>query len=135
MNTPRNIIAIDRVPVSSIIGYKRISEDRVRVDISTPWQTLPIKVPARLTISDKIDDGVRIYTAQLVFRSCEELSDGGRWAYRCKTASGNYYLIGTDKRPYPVGTVTTNHPDNMTDNQLSEVTVTYTSAEPIPSIL
>lgn len=135
MNTARNIIAIDRVPVTSLLGYQRTGVNSVNLDANTPWQSLSVKIPARLTISDKIDDGVRIYTAQLVFRSCEELSDGGRWAYRCKTASGNYYLIGTDKRPYPVGTVTTNHPDNMTDNQLSEVTVTYTSAEPIPSIL
>ena len=135
MNTPRNVIAIDRVPVSSLLGYKRIGVNKVKIDANTSWQSLPVKVPARLTINDKIDNGVRIYTAQLVFRSCEELTDLERWVYRCKTANGKYYLIGTDKRPYPVGTVTSNHPDNMTDNQLSEVTVTYTSCNQIPYIL
>lgn len=135
MNTPRNIIAIDRVPVSSLLGFQRTGVNSVKIDANTPWQSLSIKVPARLTISDKIDDGVRIYTAQLVFRSCGEFNDLGRWAYRCKTAEGKYYLVGTDERPYPVGTVTTNHPDNMTDNQLSEVTVSYTSGSPIPYIL
>ena len=135
MNTPRNIIAIDRVPVFSLLGFQRTGVNSVKLDANTPWQSLSIKVPARLTISDKIDDGVRIYTAQLVFRSCEELNDLGRWAYRCKTADGKFYLVGTDERPYPVGNVTTNHPDNMTDNQLSEVTVSYTSGSPIPYIL
>jgi len=135
MNTPRNVIAIDRVPVSSLLGYKRTGVNKVKIDANTSWQSLPVKVPARLTINDKIDNGVRIYTAQLVFRSCEELTDLERWVYRCKTANGKYYLIGTDKRPYPVGTVTSNHPDNMTDNQLSEVTVTYTSCNQIPYIL
>ena len=135
MNTPRNIIAIDRVPASSLLGYQRTGVKSVKVDNNTLWQSLSVKVPARLTISDKIDNGVRIYTAQLVFRSCEELTDLARWAYRCKTADGKFYLIGTDERPYPVGTVTTNHPDNMTDNQLSEVTVNYTSGNPIPYIL
>ena len=135
MNSPRNVIAIDRIPVSSLLGFQRVGTNSVKLNSEIPWQSLSIKVPARLTISDKIDNGMRIYTAQLVFRSCEEVSDLGRWAYRCKTADGKYYLIGTDERPYPVGTVTTNHPDNMTDNQLSEVTVIYTSGNPIPYIL
>lgn len=135
MNTARNVIAIDRVPATSLLGYQRTGVNSVNLDANTPWQSLSVKVPARLTISDKIDDGVRLHTAQLVFRSCEDITDLGRWAYRCKTADGKYYLIGTDERPYPVGTCTTNHPDNMTDNQLCEVTVTYTSAEQIPYII
>ena len=135
MNTPRNIIAIDRVPVLSIFGYKQVSEGSVKVDISTPWQTLPIRVPARLTISNKIEDGVRLHTAQLVFRTCEDPGDMGRWAYRCHTADGKEILIGTPERPYPVGTVTRNHPDNMTDSQLDEVTVTWTSCHGIPFII
>lgn len=43
-------------------------------------------------------------------------------------------LIGSPERPYPVGTVSKNHPDNMTDNQLSEVTVTWTDIHDIPII-
>ena len=124
MNSPRNVIAIDRIPVSSLLGFQRVGTNSVKLNSEIPWQSLSIKVPARLTISDKIDNGVRIY-----------LTDLARWAYRCKTADGKFYLIGTDERPYPVGTVTTNHPDNMTDNQLSEVTVSYTSGNPIPYIL
>ena len=54
--------------------------------------------------------------------------------YRCKAANGRYYLIGTNDRPYPISTVTQNHPDNMTDNQLDEVTVNYTSSNKIPYI-
>lgn len=135
MNTARNIIAIDRVPVSSLLGFQRTGIGRVKLDAAIPWQQMSIRIPARLTISDKIEDGVRLHTAQLVFRCCEDITDLGRWAYRCKTAAGQYYLIGTDERPYPVGTVTTNHPDNMTDNQLCEVTVTYTSPEQLPYIL
>ena len=134
MNTLQNIIAIDCVPVKSITGYERISELFAQVDDRTPWQSLPIKVPAQMKISDKIEDGVRIYTAQLVFRTCEERMDLKRLAYRCCTASGKYLLIGTPERPYPVSTVTQNHPDNMTDNQLDEVTVSYTSTTRIPYI-
>ena len=82
MNTPRNVIGIDRVKASMLIGFKHIGNDSVQLDAATRWQTLPIKVPAKLTISDKIEDGVRLHTAQLVFRTCEDPGDLGRWAYR-----------------------------------------------------
>ena len=134
MNTPRNIIAIDRVSAGAIVGLRRLSVSSVQVSSVTPWENIPIKVPARLTISDKIEDGVRVYTAQLIFRTCKELDDRERKVYRCKAANGRYYLIGTNDRPYPISTVTQNHPDNMTDNQLDEVTVNYTSSNKIPYI-
>ena len=54
MNSPRNVIAIDRVPVSSLVGYRRIATDSVELNVTTPWESLSVKVPARLTISDKI---------------------------------------------------------------------------------
>lgn len=134
MNKPRNIISIDRIRAGAIIGLRRISDNVVELSPLTPWENIPIRIPARLTISDKIDGGVRLYTAQLVFHTCEEPGDRERIVYRCKTADGRYFLIGTNDRPYPVSLVTENHPDNMTDSQLSEVTVSYTSVGKIPYI-
>ena len=135
MNTPRNIIAIDRVRVAGLTGFKRMGRDSVQLDAATPWENLAIKVPARLTVSDKVEDGVRLFTAQLVFRTCEEPGELGRWAYRCRTADGRHILIGTSGRPYPVGTMTRSHPDNMTDSQLLEVSVSWTSEQPVPYIV
>lgn len=134
MKRIHNIIRVDRVRVSSITGYIRVGESSARVGSDIPWNVIPIKVPAKLSISDKIEDGVRLHTAQLVFRTCEDAGDLERWAYRCYTADGRTLLIGTSERPYPVGIVTQNHPDNMTDSQLDEVTVSYTSASRIPYI-
>ncbi len=135
MNSQRNVIAIDRVSVSSLTGFIRVGTNSVKVSSDVSWHKLAIKVPARLTISDKVEDGVRLHTAQLVFRTCDEYDDGGRWAYRCHTADGRKYLIGCNSRPYPVATVTKNHPDNMTDNQLDEITVTWTTSQRIPVII
>ena len=134
MNTPRNIIAIDRLRAGDIVGLRQASATSVHVSTATAWENIPIKVPARLTISDKIEDGVRLHAAQLIFRTCEEPHEIERMVYRCKTADGRYYLIGNNERPYPVTTVNDNHPDNMTDSQLYEVTVNYTSAGKIPYI-
>ena len=135
MNTLRNITSIDRLRAGDIVGLRQASAFSVHVSTATPWEKIPIKIPARLTISDKIEDGVRLHTAQLVFRTCAEPGDRGRQVYRCKTADGRYYLIGTNERPYPISTVTMNHPDNMTDSQLNEVNVSYTSASEIPFII
>ena len=134
MNTARNIIAVDRIQVNGLDGFRRINASSVQVSSSTIWKSIPIRVPARLTISEKIEDGVRMHTAQLVFHTCEELEDCERQVYRCKTAEGKFYLIGTDSRPYPVTTISKPHPDNMTDSQLDEVTVMYTSNSKIPYI-
>lgn len=134
MNSPRNIVAIDRIQAGEIIGLRRLSASCVAVSSDTPWESIPIKVPAKLIVSEKIEDGVRMYTAQLVFRTCEDPGNRSRMVYRCWAADGRYYLIGTNDRPFPVTTVTTNHPDNMSDNQLDEVAVSYTSASRIPYI-
>lgn len=134
MNSPKNVIGIDRLQSGSIVGLRKLSMSCVSVSSVNSWESIPIKVPARLTISDKIDDGVRLYTAQLVFRTCEEPIDIERMVYRCKTADGRYYLIGNNDRPYPVTTVNDPHPDNMRDSQLYEVNVNYTSACKIPYI-
>ncbi len=135
MNSTRNVIAIDRIPVSSIVGFQRIGRNSVKMNDATPWQSLTIKVPARLTITDKIEDGVRLYTAQLVFKVCQDdLGDWNRQAYRCHTADGRQVLIGSNDRPYPVAIVNDPRPDNMADSQLCEVTVNFTSACQIPYI-
>ena len=134
MNSPKNVIGIDRLQSGSIVGLRKLSSSSVSISTLNSWKNIPIKVPARLTISDKIDDGVRLHTAQLVFRTCDEPQEIERMVYRCKTADGKYFLIGNNDRPYPVTTVNDNHPDNMTDSQLYEVTVNYTSAEKIPYI-
>ena len=134
MNSPKNVIGIDRLQSGSIVGLRKLSSSSVAISSLNSWKNIPIKVPARLTISDKVDDGVRLHTAQLVFRTCDEPQEIERMVYRCKTADGKYFLIGNNDRPYPVTTVNDNHPDNMTDSQLYEVTVNYTSAEKIPYI-
>lgn len=130
-----NIIAIERIHVSELSGFRRIGINTVTISEGLRWHEIKIKIPARLNISDKTEDGVRLHTAQLVFRTCEDVSGVGRWAYRCHTADEKTILIGSPERPYPVTHSSTNHPDNMTDSQLDEVSVAWSSTQEIPYIL
>ena len=134
MKKTRSIIAVSRCRADELAGLQAVDASHVVLSDATPWSAIEIQVPARLTISEKMDSGVRLYNAQLVFRTCEEPGEHGRWVYRCLTADGSYILIGTDGRPFPVTTVTDNHPDNMTDSQLFEMTASFSSARKVQYI-
>ena len=128
------INAIDRVPVTSLQEMTRISKTCVRLPSGINWEPLTIKPHAQLTISDKVEDKNTIWTAKLVFKTCEEFEDCGRWAYRCRLSNGKYRLIGSNERPYPIASVLENMPESVTDNQLNEVTVNWSSPYFIPNI-
>ena len=134
MKSAKNIIAIERVGVSSLKDFRRLNLSSVQLSDSIAWRPLDIRVPARLTITDKIEDGVRVYTAQLVFRTCEEIVELDRYAYLCHTADGRLILFGNPERPYPVAMVTRNRPDNMADSQLDEFSVNWSTVYPIPYV-
>lgn len=129
------VIAVDRVPVTSLQGMTRISKTSVRLPAGISWEALVIKPHAQLTVSDKVEEKNRIWTAKLSFKTCEDLNDRDLYAYRCRLSNGQYRLIGSNERPYPVASVAESMPENVTDNQLNEVTVNWSSPRFIPSIL
>lgn len=128
------VTAVERTPVTSLQGMKFISKTTAQLPSGISWQPLEIKPHAQLTIYDKVENKNNIWTAKLVFKTCQEFVDRDRWAYRCRLLDGRYRLIGTDERPYPVASVSENMPENVTENQLNEVTVNYLSARFIPYI-
>ena len=128
------VTKVERIPATYLQGMNRISKTNVRLPSGITWQPLNIKPHAQLTISDKQEDGNTVWTAKLVFKTCEEFADHERYAYRCRLFNGQYRLIGTDERPYPVVSVVESMPENVTENQLNEVTVNWQSPHFIPSI-
>ncbi len=129
------ITAVDRIPVTSLAGMSRISKTGAKLPSGIDWQPLSVKPHAQLSITDKVEDKNTVWTAKLVFKTCEEFGDRERWAYRCKLLDGRYRLIGSDERPYPVASVLENMPEKVTDNQLNEVTINWQSARFIPYII
>lgn len=124
-----NITKIYSVACKSVKGFVRVSETAARVSSDgTPWVLLEgVKYPAALTVSDKIEDKSRLFTAKLSFSTCEEwLSGNEKTAFLCVTADGDRYLVGTDERPYPVVTQQQNHPEEGKSTQLTQVTVQWT---------
>ena len=131
----KSVIAVDRIAVLDLVGYQRVSDQSVTLSSSINWQPVSIRVPARLTVSEKMSDGVRLYTAQLDFHTCSTPGDLSRQAYRLTLADGQQLLLGSPARPFPVGTATENHPDNLQDSQLWQVSVAWTTPAPVPQLL
>lgn len=131
-----NIIKIFVVPCKQIAGLFRISETEAKINDDIPFKEFGnIKRPASLIISDKIEEGNRIYQSKLVFYTCNKwLVDITRNSFLCETIDGTRYLIGERKRPFPVVTQQQTHPNNYSDNQLTEVVVNFTSSK-IPPII
>ena len=128
----KNVIAVYRVQCSSLKGMTRSWNVVSLPDID--WDIIDIHVPAKLSIINKVEDGNNVWQTQLTFRTCESLDVREHYAYRASLANGQHYLIGGYDRPYPVTTVSEIHPENLTDSQLNEVTVTLSSRSRIPVI-
>ena len=128
------VTSIDRILAKDIPLFSQVG-DTVRISDNLEWIPIAIKPHAQLTISNKVEDSVRMYTAKLVFKTCEDLKVTGRWVYRCRLSDGRYLLIGSNVRPFTETSSVESRPENVTENQLNEVTVDWKQTRPVPQIV
>ncbi|MBR2290808.1 MAG: hypothetical protein IJ868_00640 [Prevotella sp.] len=127
MNILRNVIAVSVAQASDLKGMTVAGVGTVSLPDSVPWEQVSIQVPAKLTIINKVEDKNTVWTATLTFRTCEDRSDRGHACYLLTLADGRRLLLGSRERPFPVTLTSDTLPDNMTDSQMQEVTVTLSS--------
>lgn len=130
----KNVIAVDRISCASFSAFSRAGNLVQFSLVGNEWENIPIKVPAKLSIINKVDAGVRVYEATLVYKSCVKPEGEGHFAYRLTLANGKKLLLGGPARPYPVSTFSESFPDNLSDSQLIEVTVTLSDRADLPVI-
>lgn len=128
------VLAVERTLCSGL-KIENTGLKTVRITNDPQWKTLKTKNHPSLSITDKLEDKVPVYTATLKFYTCEDLDDRGYYAYRVRLADGSYRLIGTGGRPYPVMTTEETMPEKPTDNQLNLVTITWSVPRNIPYII
>lgn len=120
-----NVVAVYRIQCSDV--------DRVSTDPYFNFgDDLISVVPAKLSINNKVIDKNRLWEYQLVFRTCQDLNLIGHWAYILKLANGKWMILGTSQRPYPVAVSSKTLPENLSDSQLWEVTVTWSNSSKAP---
>lgn len=130
-----NVVKIERAKCSSLSSILRVGPDAVSGSHAVAWQQVDCKVPAKLVHSSRMEAKNIIYTMNLSFKACKPLADIDKFAYRITLADGTVMLIGSAVRPFPVATMSRTYPDNMTDSQLTEYNVTYSSPKPLPVLL
>lgn len=121
----RNVIAVHRLPSVAIKNLSAAAAADLILDSGT---NLNILVPAKLSYNNKVVDKNMLWETKLVFRTCQEPTDNEHYAYRLALADGQVIVLGSGERPYPVTTTAVNISDNMSDSQLTEVTVTLQDA-------
>ena len=120
-----NVVAVYRIQCSDV--------DRVSTDPYFNFgDDLISVVPAKLSINNKVIDKNRLWEYQLVFRTCQDLNLIGHWAYILKLANGKWMILGTSQRPYPVAVSSKTLPENLSDSQLWDVTVTWSNSSKAP---
>lgn len=88
-----------------------------------------------LVVSEKLDSKESIYTAAVKFFTCQELDSGKKYAYRLRALDGQSFLVGTNKRPFPVFSIQINYPDKPSENQWNEVTITWSTPYAVPQMV
>jgi hypothetical protein len=88
-----------------------------------------------LVVSEKLDSKESIYTATVKFFTCQKLDSGKKYAYRLRALDGQSFLVGTNKRPFPVFSIQINYPDKPSENQWNEVTITWSTPYAVPQMV
>lgn len=120
-----NVIAVYRLQCSEVDG---VDKD----PFFDSGEEVNANVPAKLTINNKVIDKNHVWEYQLIFRTCLDLKATGHWAYLLKLANGKWIILGSNQRPYPVTVSSRTLPDNLSDSQLWEVTVTWSNRSEAP---
>lgn len=84
-------------------------------------------IPAKLSINNKVVDKNILWEYKLDFRTCQDLQVDGHWAYLLKLVNGKWMILGSSQRPYPVTVSSKLLPDNLSDSQLWEVSVSWSN--------
>lgn len=126
---------MQRIPVSELPFETLLGNRTFDIPESHDWPVVKCQKPAKLEITDKIEDGVRFYTHKLTFRTChEDLDMRANYAYVVTTIEGKRYLIGSAGRPYPIINMSDVHPDSFSSSTMVEYTVQWGSSRKAPRL-
>lgn len=120
---------------TQLAGMVETSNRSVRLPSTVEWHDINIKPHPSLVSSSKSEDNNRVVTTTLKLITSDDLYIRRRHlVFRVTLTDDRQYLVGARQRPYPQIEITENAPENVTDNQLNEVVITYKSHEIPPYI-
>ena len=128
------ITKVQRVPVSELPFETLTCNKTFSIPGSEKWPKVKCQRPAKLEITDKLEDGVRLYTHKLTLRLPDDLDTSVPYAYLVTDLESNKYLIGVGDRPYPIINMSDIHPDSLGSSTFIEATIQWTYTRKAPKI-
>lgn len=102
---------------------------------SDKWPKVKCQKPAKLEITDKLEDGVRLYTHKLTLRlPDDDLDTSVPYAYLVTDLESNKYLIGVGDRPYTIINMSDIHPDSLGSSTFVEAVIQWIYTRKAPKI-
>lgn len=128
------ITKVQRIPVSELPFETLTCNKTFSIPGSDKWPKVKCQKPAKLEITDKLEDGVRLYTHKLTLRLPDDLDTSVPYAYLVTDLESNKYLIGVGDRPYPIINMSDIHPDSLGSSTFIEATIQWTYTRKAPKI-
>lgn len=128
----KQIKKVEMIEAKHLINSIIINDDSILLQMYRPFSVLDTVGLSSVETSEKIENKVRIHTSKLTALLPEGLKVGNKkLCFRVTTVSGQQYLIGTDKKPFPIVTFNENYPNSASTKCGSTMTVTYSNTIPM----
>lgn len=128
----KHIKKVEMIEAKHLVNSTIINSSSILLQIYRPFSKLETVGLSSVETSEKIENKVRIYTYKLTALLPETFEVGNRkLCFRVTTISGEQFLIGTDKRPFPIVTFNENYPNSTSARCGSTMTVTYSNIIPM----
>lgn len=124
------------IEAKHLVNSTIVNNSGIILEIYRPFGTLETIGLSSVESSDKIENKIRIHTSKLTALLPERITVGNkRLCFRVTSVSGEQFLIGTDKSPYPIVTFAETYPNSPSGKCGCTMTVTYSNIIPMLSQL
>ncbi len=128
----KHIKKVEIIEAKHMVNSTIINDNSILLQIYRPFSILDTVGLSSVETSEKIENKVRIHTSKLTALLPEGFEVGNKkLCFRVTTVSGERFLIGTDKRPFPIVTFSENYPNSTSTRCGSTMTVTYSNTIPM----
>lgn len=109
-----------------------VSDYSCQVASDVFFENIGIQELVGVTVECSLENNQLIYTTKATFHTCDKLPRTMRRViFRLTAIDGKRYLIGTNRRPYPVIRAIDQFPEKPADSSLKKITITWKSVLPM----
>lgn len=132
----KHIKKVEIIEAKHLVNSTIINDNSILLQFYRPFSILDTVGLSSVETSEKIENKVRIYTSKLTALLPKGFEVGNKkLCFRVTTVSGERFLIGTDKRPFPIVTFSENYPNSPSTRCGSTMAVTYSNTTPMLLLL